>query len=604
MNKTRSRRSPERGPVTKVAAGKPPPARYIAPAATSPKWDITAAVKATFPLLLIFVLGFSVYLPSLDYPLENLDEPVIIGRNLQFLTDFSNVQEALLRDAFFSKEKEFYRPVQNLSYMLDAQLAHGQPSGFRFMNLLLHCLTCSALYWLLRVLKFGTILAALLACLFTVHPLFTHVVVWTPSRGDILLALFGITALICLIRFLQTGNRVYCAVHIALSFSAMFSKETAAVLPSLFLAYGFLVHRPKSIKILAIPVAGDFVAVFIFLLVRHQLIKATVSSQIFGLEPFLFNLPTIPEVVAKFFLPINLSPMAVFSTKTTLLGLVCITLLLVAIYLRVSSRPFNRLFLFCGLWFLCILVPGMMYRHELGSSAYDYLEHRAYLPAVGLVLIIAGLIGKQTLRRPVLFGGVLCLAVFTPLSFKRSQDYRSSVAFYDAVIRANPNNSLAHSDRGIARYKSGDSAGALEDYDTAIRLAPHNDKAFNNRGNMRFRLNDFVSAKKDYDEAIRLNPKSAEPYNGRAVIEFQTRQYAAAEEDFTRSIALDPRYPDPYNGRGSVYATLGNTPAAQRDFEEAIRLKPDFSVALANLNRLKQAAPVTLPIPAANPATK
>jgi tetratricopeptide (TPR) repeat protein len=254
--------------------------------------------------------------------------------------------------------------------------------------------------------------------------------------------------------------------------------------------------------------------------------------------------------------------------------------------------------LFFGFWFLLLLVPGMLCRHKLGSSAYDYLEHRAYLPSVGLVVILAALIGNGAPARLLISSGALCLGLLALLSHQHSKDYRNPVAFYDAVLRASPNNSLAHSNRGIARYRADDPAGAMEDYDIAIRLEPRNDKAFNNRGNMKFRLNDPAAARKDFDEAIRLNPNYAEAYNGRGAAELQLQQFTAATDDFTKAIALAPGFAEPYNGRGFVYAALGNVEAAQRDYEQALRLKPDFPAALANLNRLKQAPSVTPPVPA------
>src|SRR5438445_948553 len=108
MSKTRSRRGPDRKPATKavVAPADPPRASGMRPASPAQKWDIARVVQAAFPLILILVLGFALYLPSLAYPLENLDEPVIIGRNLPFLMDFSNVKVALRRYAFLITEKE------------------------------------------------------------------------------------------------------------------------------------------------------------------------------------------------------------------------------------------------------------------------------------------------------------------------------------------------------------------------------------------------------------------------------------------------------------------------------------------------------------------
>ena len=219
------------------------------------------------PCILIFITGFALYSHTVKFPLENLDEPVIITSNLPFISNFSNVGSALTRDAFFSTHgKEFYRPMQNLSYMIDAQIDGGKPFGFRFMTILLHCLTCCVLYFFLRTLKFDLFISAFFALAYTAHPLFTHIAVWIPSRGDILLALFGMLTFIFFMKYMQTQNRGYLILHIASFFLTVYSKETAVLFPFVLLAYFFLVPPKRQSSVLIAPLSGDVAVILSYLL--------------------------------------------------------------------------------------------------------------------------------------------------------------------------------------------------------------------------------------------------------------------------------------------------------------------------------------------------
>jgi tetratricopeptide (TPR) repeat protein len=541
------------------------------------------------PYILIFIAGFALYSHSVDYPLENLDENVIIGSNLPFISDFSNVKAAFMRDAFFSTHgKEFYRPLQNISYMVDAQIGKGKPSGFRFMTIFLHCVACCVLLFFLRGLKFGAILSAFFAIGYALHPLFTHVAVWVPSRGDILLAIFGVLTFFFFLKYSQTGNRLYAFLHIAAYACSVFSKETSIIFPFIIIGYYFIVRPRRRPSVLLIPLLGEGLLIGLYLLLRNAVVKAATSGQIFGIGPLFSNLATIPETMEKYLLPIhNLSPLATYSTMTTSLGLFFILLLAVALYLtRKRGIPTDQI-VFFTFWFLILLVPGMMYRHELSTKAYDYLEHRAYFPLMGIVVIACHLVRVFPWKRALLPAGVLYLFWLGYSAYGHSMDYRNVIAFYDAVIQSNPENSLAYNDRGIAKTKLGDYAGALKDYAASIRTAPQYAKPINNRGNLWYKNNKFDSAFADYNEAIRRSPAFAEPYNGRGVIEYMWRQYDNAIKDFDKAISLDNSYADAYNSRASVKAAIADRDGAIRDYETAIRLKPDYAVAIENLKRVR-----------------
>jgi tetratricopeptide (TPR) repeat protein len=552
--------------------------------------DWKVLVPRFLPYMLIVCTGFALYWHTLDYPLEALDEPEIIVWNLRYLTDNTDVQSILTRDAFLSQHGyAFYRPVQNLSFWADARIWHGSVFGFRFMNLLLHCLACLLLYLFLRVLKFDLVLSAFLTATYLFHPMFTHVAVWMPARGDILIVVFGIPSFIFFMKYYQTAKPLFAVLHLILFFFTMYSKETAIVFPFIILSYHFIYRSKQRVSFLFLPLAGEIAVIISYVLIRQSIVLATVGGDLFGIKPLLMNLGMIPEVVAKYFNPFtDLSPMAVFSNKTTLIGMVFLIIIALVVWRWKMGKPKERQMLFFGIWFLAFLVPGMMFRQGIAPNAYDYLQHRMYLPSIGLVVIFGLLISSFPWRKFLLPAGIIYLGCMIFVAEAYSRDYRNGIAYYDAVILANPKNALAYHCRATLKSKQRDFQGALNDYSSAILIAPEFIKPLNSRGVLRYEMNQYDSALIDYAEVIRRAPNMAGPYNERGAIEYKRKQYVEALADFNKAIALDPALEDAYNNRAAIEAAFGNIDDAIKDYEKAISLKPDHGTAINNLKSLKQ----------------
>jgi tetratricopeptide (TPR) repeat protein len=541
------------------------------------------------PYFLVFLAGCGLYLHTLQYPLESFDEPNIIGENLPFISNLSNVKDAFMRDALYSPngKQQFYRPLQNISFMVDAQIGQGKPYGFRIMSLLFHCLTCSVLYHLLRTLKFNRTLSTLIALVFTLHPVFVQVAIWIPSRGDIFITLFGMLALIFFIRYVETRHFVYAFLHVAVFCFALFSKETAVVFPVILLSYYFVMRPKRPISILFIPLAGEVVGIVTFLLLRNTVIKEGVGSQVFGLGPLFSNLAMIPEIVSKYFLPFHgLSPMPVYSIVTTISGII----LLLGLIALVNSLKFDRTskgqILFFALWFLIFLIPGMMYRQTLTVHAYHYLHQRTYLPLIGIAVISCRILAVIPWKR-LLPVALIYLAGCISVSYSYSLDYRNAMDYYDAIIKANPVNAYAYYNRGVWKDQRGDMRGALNDYILSMSVAPDFTKPIFNRGFIYYKLRNYDSALIYNNELIRREPNWAEPYNGRGVIESDRRQYGAALEDFNKAISLDGAFENAYGNRAAVFTALGKFDDARRDYETIIKLRPTDTSAMKNLNNIK-----------------
>lgn len=89
---------------------------------------------------------------------------------------------------------------------------------------------------------------------------------------------------------------------------------------------------------------------------------------------------------------------------------------------------------------------------------------------------------------------------------------QEAIKMFDGSIKINPNNFLAHSNRGNVLKDLHQYDLALKSFDRSIALQPDYAEAYNNKGNLLQSLKKFDSALENYDKAIALRPNYAEAY--------------------------------------------------------------------------------------------
>ena len=462
-------------------------------------------------LFLLTIIPLVLYFRIVNFGLSELDDDTIISGINNTEGSKINLKSAFTHDAMMSDRGDsFYRPMQTVSLMIDAELGNSDPWIYHLSNLILHILTVITLFFFLKRTGITEDLSFLLALLFSVNPLFTNAVAWIPARGDLLLCLFSLLSFLTITEYFRNGKKLYLIIHAIVFAAAMFSKETAVLLPVLILSYLYFVQRKKFLLKEIIPLVIIWFVTFIsFFLLRHSVLKINHTANEFGIIPFIKNLPVIPIMLGKFFIPYNLSTLPSFNNIAIIIGII---LAIVITVLIIKGSPVNKRTLLWGaLWFFTFIAPPMLFRSidlNLGIEKYDYLDFRAYLPVAGLLVIIGFIINgwsqSVTLKklRMYFFPAII---IYSFIAFNYSAAFSDSISFYSSALNANPDNIINLVVRGTIYYGQGNIQNSMSDFNNAIRINPSYSLPYYNRGLIYATLNDHIQAENSFELALKYD---------------------------------------------------------------------------------------------------
>lgn len=580
--------------------------------------------RSFYPYLIILITGVIVFFQIFSFDMGKLDEDHLITNKIEFLKDFSNFNKAITSDAFWGKEtSNFYRPVQNLSFLIDGSFHGGEAWSFYLSNLLIHLITCFALFYLLCLMQLNRKIALALTLFFTLNPLFAFSVAWLPARGDLLIGMFGILGFICLELLLKTKNRLYLFLHLICVFLAIFSKETAIILPFAYLFWLIFVRKQKFDTNLIVLTIAYLLFIVLFVNARSGIASTSNYGRVFGLGGLFSNLQVFPELLGKFFIPYNLAPMPDYNIISTLIGIIFIGILVY--FIVKADKKYQMPMLFGLLWFLLFNIPGAMYVHEYKNAAYAYLEHRAYLPLVGIFLIPAFFLNSESNKKYLQNTSVFIIGIsmiYGIIDLAGLKDYKTPLDYYNLAIEKHPGSAIAYYNRGIMLSKLNRPEESFSDYTTAITIKSDYAEPYVNRGVFLLRAGNTDDALRDFETSLKIKPAQAETEYNIAQIKNMQKKHDEALSHCTKAISLNPELFDPhlllgniyfskgdfknavlsynetvairpqdpgaYNNRGSANFLAGNPQAAIKDFDMAVTLKPDYADAYKNRGMAKQ----------------
>jgi len=194
--------------------------------------------------IFIFIATFSVYFNTMENDFIWDDEYLILNNSQ--VKSFSHIDNVFKTYVGFGSENvnTFYRPLQELSNMLDYFLWGEDPMGFHLTNVLLHSAFAILAFIFIFYVSANIPVAFIAALLLGVHPVNTEAVAYIAGRADSLYSIFFLLSLISFVRYsghiIKGKNCLMLIISANIFFIlALLSKEVSLVLPLLVILYIF-----------------------------------------------------------------------------------------------------------------------------------------------------------------------------------------------------------------------------------------------------------------------------------------------------------------------------------------------------------------------------
>ncbi|MDO9390817.1 MAG: tetratricopeptide repeat protein [bacterium] len=546
--------------------------------------DIFDKIKEKHIPWLIALVILVLYAPALRHQYTYMDDYGLIVENFKFTGDIRNILQAFTQDAFGGKGT-IYRPLLTVSFMLDAVWSGVRPWGYHLTNILLHLACCLLLYRLLKTLITRIGIAALFALIFAVHPALNQAVAWIPGRNDSLLALFVLTSALAFIRYVETRNWQWLGAYLALSLAALFTKESAVLLPLVFIpVHGFVLKRKRENIIKLLPLLLGWLAILAFwYYLRNTALPGDSQLTEMTFNGFYENVNGMLGYFGKIFFPFNLAAIPVPIDTNIALGTASVILVSVLFgWKGINNKP---LFILGLGWYLLFLLP-----YIVSSSGYaNFLEQRLYLPLAGLMLMLgqskalASLDLRKTGQRYLAAGLILVLAV---LSLAHNRKYQDGTTFWEYAVKTSPNLFYAHDMQGKVRFQNGEYAAALASFREAARLKPDYQHAFNNMGMALYSLGNVAEAEMHFKKSLAIDPGYAEAASNLGILYAGQARMDSALKYQIQAFYLAPDDENYAINAGRLYLQAGYADSAIAVYQEALRHQPGSFRLLKELGTL------------------
>lgn len=474
----------------------------------------------------------------------------------------------------------YYRPLWNLSLMLEQRLWGFRGTGIRLVNIAIFSLSLLLLFLFLKLQDVPRELPFLATALFAFLPIQADNVVWGVSRCDLFLLLWGLLAAICFHQRLQGRGRVWVLLG-ALSFAlGMLSKETFVLFIPFLAAYEWAWRQRLSWRRYpaCILIAASF------FLVKHGLLR--LSSLPLRALPSLaatadLFFSTVGYYVRILLLPVGF-PKFAFAAEITRPGylLLGIGSFLACGVLLLRARP-KRVLIPLAL-ILLFLLPyvGLAF-----SPLWPFRISARYMmvPAIGMTWLFCLLLARMKRYLRFLSAAAL-IAVFLPYLLQSTFAYRDEVAYWADGQKAHPRNGTMLLLLAKAHYNAGDNLLARQCLDESLRrptdrlTASHIAGLYANLEYLRC----------DYPAALNWlkHPLAVSPYNERflrASIDLSRGDFPAAEQGL---LELKRRFPE----ARLAYHKLFVAYVGRGEWEKAAKLEREMrAVFAAEAPRLTEA---------------
>lgn len=545
---------------------------------------MTQGNQSRIPLLALGVLAAMitalVYLPALGNGFVEWDDHVYIYENKGLALEGFD----FIRWAFTSVVSSNWHPLTLLTYGAECSLWGLSPFGYHLVNIAFHAANSFLVFMLGAALfshalkdsgpgqRTGALAAAFFGALvFGIHPQHVESVAWVSERKDVLSGFFFLLSLIFYLKHIEGNIRglLYWASFASFAL-ALLSKPMAITLPIVLIILDFYpLRRLENLRELKSRINEKTpffalipVTAILTIWAQHgdeamATIEASPLSQRLdvGVRGFVFYLE-------KLVYPVDLAPFYVRPLEGEFYNYVFFLSLFFIVLITALAFVFWKKRSLAAAWayYVATLLPviGLVQVSDMAAA-----DRYSYLPALGPVFFIAGVLGSFISRRPgrlipiaVLMFPLLVFSGF--LTVRQEAVWKDTASLWTQEIKVFPT-IQAYMKRAKAYEKEKMFTEAAADYSIVINNSGEGQTglylrralAWKNAGNAQLALSDFT-------ESIRLDPGSALAYLNRGELLMNSGVLSAALADFEMALALSPESPAALYYAGVAHERAGD----------------------------------------------
>jgi Flp pilus assembly protein TadD len=569
-----------------------------APAAAEP----TVSRKLSIVICLLLALAtVAIYAQTATHGYVAYDDDQYVYENHWVKAGLTASNVAWAFTTFFYAN---WHPLTWISYMLDFSLWGSNPGAQHLVNVAFHLASTLLLFFVLARMTRQPWRAALVAALFTVHPLRVESVAWISERKDVLSTFFDMLTLLLYVRYAAKPEmRRYLAVALAFALSLL-SKPMAVTFPLVLLLLDYWPLRriewppaPAAARRLVLEKAP------LLALSAAASVLTFLAQRSFGAVVSLTHLPLAERAanaavaylayIGKAFWPSDLAvlyPPRSFESGSVALAAAVLVAVTAVAWLWVKKRPY---FAVGWLWYLGMLVPviGLV---QVGIQAMA--DRYTYMPLVGLSIALvwtaADLVeNRRALRLAASAAAIAALAILGVAAFRQAAYWKTSRTLFEHTLAITRNNHIIQNNLGVILGREGNSREAVALYRAALSTAPDYAEAHANLAHELMKSGQFAEAEQHLTQALALSPNLASAHGDWGVLLAARGQFEEARQQLERALAIAPGDADNQSNLCFALVHLGRPEEAILHCNEALRIDPNNANAKFNLDNAKAAQP-------------
>lgn len=542
------------------------------------------------------------YWPVIHQGFINLDDPTYVTLNRHVRTGLSwqNVSWSLS-----SGYASNWHPLTWVSHMMDAQFFQLRPGWHHLTNLIFHSLNTALLFVLLQKLTACTRRSAIVAGLFSLHPLRVESVAWIAERKDVLSGFFFLLTVLAYARYaedrklgvdgIKRRSAIWYAIALILFALGLMSKPMLVTVPFVLLLLDFwplkrlrldtfqlkpavplliekvpflLMSIGSSVVTFAVQHKGGAVSTTTGLPITGRLANALHAYAAYLGKTFWPTKLCIfyPHPGYQLSLPTITDDVAVAGAAVLVIGLSIASILL-------RNRAPH---LFTGwFWFVGMLIPviGIV---QVGGQAYA--DRYTYLPSIGIFICCVWVVAEVAQARIpgalLAAAGTALVIVCAFLTRHQLSYWRTNFAVFQHALDVTKNNALAYYNVGVEYGVQGKDDIAKGHFEAAMKADPQFIAPVYSMGFMLMLEGHAAEAEEKFHDALRLKPNYAMAYNKLGVLAWQQGKAEEAWENTQKALSLDPDLAESHENLARLMTARGDLSGAVAEFNESLRLEP------------------------------